>query len=301
MKKLSIITINFNNRDGLRRTIESVVAQTTRDFEYIVIDGGSTDGSIDVIKEYEEYIDYWVSEPDKGIYNAMNKGVQQAHGEYCQFLNSGDWLFSNIVIEIVLPFLDRHQFNIITGYTNTIADNGLISRNSNSNPKYLCLHHLLNTSLAHPSSFIDKNLLIENPYDENMKIVSDWKFFVESYLKDIKFACLNFDVAFFDTTGISSQQATFARNEGAMLRDKIAHPCLLNEIQVITPEILEIFNSIKQSYRLRRLIILVCKCIVKLYAFIKPSGITNANNKHQVLSPIILPKNQIKNYHILRN
>lgn len=97
--KLSIITINYNNREGLRKTIESVVAQTTREFEYIVIDGGSTDGSVDVIKEFSDYIDYWVSEPDKGIYNAMNKGVKVAHGDYCQFLNSGDWLYdSNVEI-----------------------------------------------------------------------------------------------------------------------------------------------------------------------------------------------------------
>ena len=88
--KLSVITINFNNRDGLRKTIESVVNQTYNDFEYIIIDGGSTDGSVDVIKEYADRIDYWVSEPDKGIYNAMNKGIDVAKGEYCIFMNSGD-------------------------------------------------------------------------------------------------------------------------------------------------------------------------------------------------------------------
>jgi glycosyltransferase involved in cell wall biosynthesis len=88
--KLSVITINYNNAIGLRKTIESVVNQTFRDYEYIIIDGGSTDGSVDVIKEYADKIDYWVSEPDKGIYNAMNKGVAAAHGEYTNFLNSGD-------------------------------------------------------------------------------------------------------------------------------------------------------------------------------------------------------------------
>lgn len=81
-RKFSIITINYNNKEGLRKTIESVVGQSFRDFEYIIIDGGSTDGSIEVIKEYAGKVDYWVSEPDKGIYHAMNKGVLQAHGEY---------------------------------------------------------------------------------------------------------------------------------------------------------------------------------------------------------------------------
>ena len=97
--KYSIITVNFNNRDGLRKTIESVIHQTCRDYEYIVIDGGSTDGSVDVLKEYDKNIDYWVSEPDKGIYNAMNKGITQAHGEYLNFMNSGDCFYDKNVLE----------------------------------------------------------------------------------------------------------------------------------------------------------------------------------------------------------
>ena len=83
----SIITINFNNCDGLRRTIESVVNQTNADYEYIVIDGGSTDRSVDVIQKYSDRISYWVSEKDDGIYNAMNKGVRHAHGDYLVFMN----------------------------------------------------------------------------------------------------------------------------------------------------------------------------------------------------------------------
>jgi len=83
--KLSIITVNLNNAAGLQKTIESVITQTFTDYEYIIIDGGSTDGSVDVIKQHADKITYWVSEPDKGIYNAMNKGILQAKGEYCLF------------------------------------------------------------------------------------------------------------------------------------------------------------------------------------------------------------------------
>ena len=90
--KLSIITVNLNNRDGLKKTIDSVISQTFKDFEWIVIDGGSTDGSRELIEQYVNHFAYWVSEPDKGVYNAMNKGVKKAKGEYLQFLNSGDWL-----------------------------------------------------------------------------------------------------------------------------------------------------------------------------------------------------------------
>lgn len=95
----SIITVNYNNKEGLRKTIESVIHQTYRDFEYIVIDGGSTDGSAEVLKEYDKDIDYWVSEPDKGIYNAMNKGIAQAHGDYLNFMNSGDCFYDKNVLE----------------------------------------------------------------------------------------------------------------------------------------------------------------------------------------------------------
>ena len=90
MTKVSVITISYNNAEGLRRTIESVVAQNYSDYEYIIIDGGSTDNSRQIIESYADHISYWVSEPDKGVYNAMNKGIAQATGEYLHFLNSGD-------------------------------------------------------------------------------------------------------------------------------------------------------------------------------------------------------------------
>ncbi|MFT4805390.1 MAG: glycosyltransferase involved in cell wall biosynthesis, partial [Psychroserpens sp.] len=104
--KLSIITINFNNAVGLKKTIESVVNQTSNDFEYIVIDGGSNDGSVDVIKEYEAKVSYWVSEVDKGIYHAMNKGILLAKGDYLEFLNSGDILVNETVIQKIIPELN---------------------------------------------------------------------------------------------------------------------------------------------------------------------------------------------------
>ena len=97
--KLTIITINYNNLEGLKRTVESVLNQTWQEFEYIVIDGGSNDGSAEYIESQSEHIDYWVSEPDKGIYNAMNKGIAKARGEYLLFLNSGDHLYSAKVLE----------------------------------------------------------------------------------------------------------------------------------------------------------------------------------------------------------
>ena len=91
---LSIITVNLNNCDGLQKTIDSVVGQTFTDYEWIVIDGGSMDGSRELIEQYADCLAYWCSEPDNGIYNAMNKGISRATGEWLLFLNSGDSLFN---------------------------------------------------------------------------------------------------------------------------------------------------------------------------------------------------------------
>src|SRR6478735_1115877 len=113
--QLSIITINYNNLQGLQKTIESVVSQSFKDFEYIIIDGGSTDGSKVLIEKYSESITYWVSEKDNGIYPAMNKGIQVANGEYLLFLNSGDWFYENTTLSMAIPML--RPFDIVYGNT----------------------------------------------------------------------------------------------------------------------------------------------------------------------------------------
>ena len=105
--KLSIITINRNNAAGLRDTMQSVVSQTSRDFEYIVVDGASTDGSVEVIKELAPLFGdglKWLSEPDNGIFSAMNKGIRMAEGTYCLFLNSGDSLYNSQVVDEFVQF-----------------------------------------------------------------------------------------------------------------------------------------------------------------------------------------------------
>ena len=99
MTKISIITINYNDKIGLSKTINSVLNQSWQKFEFIVIDGGSNDGGLEVIEQHKDKIDYWVSEPDKGVYNAMNKGIKVAKGEYLIFMNSGDTFYDDNVLE----------------------------------------------------------------------------------------------------------------------------------------------------------------------------------------------------------
>lgn len=172
MKKLSIITINYNNCLGLSKTLESVINQTITDFEWIVIDGGSSDGSRELIEGNKQHMTFWCSEPDTGIFNAMNKGVGKASGEYCLFLNSGDRLHSNTVIEDVLPLLCGEDF--ICG-DECVVDSLYNKIRIRKNPDVFEKFHLLVGCLWHQSTFIRTSLLKERPYEETISIVGDWE------------------------------------------------------------------------------------------------------------------------------
>ena len=203
--KLSIITVNLNNANGLSKTLESVASQTFTDYEHIIIDGGSTDGSVAIIKEYEQKYNgvpghlYWVSEPDKGIYNAMNKGIKVASGEYCLFLNSGDWLVKNACIRNALDQGSIIKEDIIYGKSQT-------NKGELTYPKALDLAFFAKGTIAHQSTFIKTSLFKEiGYYDESLKIVSDWKFWMQAivihqcshrYIPEI--------ISFFEYGGISS-------------------------------------------------------------------------------------------------
>jgi len=203
--KLSIITINLNNAEGFRRTIESVVSQTFTDFEYIVIDGGSTDSSIDVIKQYADKMTYWVSELDAGIYNAMNKGILQAQGEYCLFLNSGDWLADE---NVVLDFFDANlNEDIISGHI-FFFDNGNAVLNKSIKKEDLNYGLFYDGSIFHPSTFIKRRLFLDTGlYNENFKIVSDWEFFFKALIiNNCSYNYFDRVISYFDLTGISNQQ-----------------------------------------------------------------------------------------------
>ncbi len=198
---LTIITINLNNATGLSRTVQSVVNQNYIDFEYIIIDGGSTDNSVDVINKYRDKINHWVSEPDKGIYNAMNKGIQQANGAYLLFLNSGDELDNVESLASINTILLEED--II--YTNLIIKDTQ-SKYTKEYPKTLSFNYFLTDSLPHPATFIKKNLFERiGYYDEELKICSDWAFFINAICKHnatYKYFNTNLSVFYFD--GISS-------------------------------------------------------------------------------------------------
>ena len=220
--KLSIITINYNNRDGLRKTIESVVNQTWQEFEYIIIDGGSTDGSVEVIKEYADRIDYWVSEPDKGIYDAMNKGIDQAKGEYCLFMNSADTIYEKTTLEKVNAELDGTD--IISG--KTITD----TRTVLTPPPIINFSFLYQSMINHQSMFICSAIMKKHKYDTSYKIVSDWKFLIECLvLNNGTYKALEPIIALYDTSGLSSLNKDLLQQEKCQILSAIIPNRILTE------------------------------------------------------------------------
>lgn len=174
--KLSIITVNYNNCDGLQKTIDSVICQKWRDFEWIIIDGGSTDGSKALIEEYQDHFAYWCSEPDRGIYNAMNKGIARARGEYLQFLNSGDVLYSPTCLEEVFK-LDI-QSDIVEGIV-LRSDNKKVLQKYSGN----VVERLIMATINHQGAFIKRSLFNDYLYREDYKVVSDWIAWIDWLIK----------------------------------------------------------------------------------------------------------------------
>ena len=208
---ISIITINLNNKDGLKETIDSVINQTYSDIEYIIIDGGSTDGSVDIIKEYNDKISYWISEKDKGIYNAMNKGIRVSTGDYLLFLNSGDHLIENNVLEKVFPYLDGTDFVYGNEWKVNERNRGNIPYEA-VYPNKLDESFFRRTSLPHQSTFIKRELL-KDGYNENYKIISDWILFRESWKNGKTYKHMPFIVSVYDCSGFSNQNSGLMNNE----------------------------------------------------------------------------------------
>ena len=174
--ELSIITINYNNLEGLQKTINSVVSQTWRNFEWIVIDGGSTDGSKELIEKYQDHFTYWCSEPDKGVYNAMNKGIAKAGGEFLLFMNSGDMFVDERVIDEFISAGWSEDY--ITG--DVILDGDVTRIMTYPDEKDMDLDYMRHGVLCHQSSFIHRSLFTRyGVYDETMHIAADWKFALE--------------------------------------------------------------------------------------------------------------------------
>ncbi len=255
--KFSIITVNLNNRPGLERTVSSVISQTNQDYELIIIDGGSTDGSVDIILHYKSHISYWVSEKDKGIYHAMNKGISAASGEYCYFLNSGDYLVRNTLFEDLLK-MDLGA-DIVSGNLLRIRKNGkyrTIMPHDKPTLHKLCIH-----SLSQQATLIRRELFNEiGLYNESYRIVSDFDFFLKALISFKKsYQKIDINFSYFNLNGISNNPDYF------ILAKKELLACLKNNFPDMADDLME-YSSFYNS-NIGQLIRLLQQK-KKLYSFI---------------------------------
>lgn len=237
--KLSIITINYNNAEGLRKTLASVAVQTYANIEHIIVDGGSTDNSVEVIRDYSQspianrHEIRWISEKDKGIYNAMNKGIRMAKGEYIQILNSGDILFDANVTQQMIERLNQissqreEKIGILYGNMTKVNAQGKVVGKSGYTE--YSLRQFYSSTLNHDCAYIRKDLFEEyGLYDENLKIVSDWKWYLQAIgLGRVKPEYVDIDVTIFDDGGISETNLALRNAERRKVLEELLPPAVL--------------------------------------------------------------------------
>jgi len=194
---ITIITVVYNTQRYIRQTIESIITQSYNYIEYIIIDGGSTDGTVDIIKEYESHISYWSSEPDDGIYDAMNKGISKATGDYIAFINADDWLERNALEEVV-KVAREGSVGYIYGDLNQIRDERVVGVHVADLGRYR-----QNTPIGHQALFVQSKILKEIPFDTRYKIMADYDSMVKLIKMDIPHRYIAKPLANFRKEGFS--------------------------------------------------------------------------------------------------
>lgn len=233
---LSIITINRNNAAGLEETMQSVAVQNFKEFEYIIIDGASTDESVEVIKKYESQFSHltWVSEPDSGIYNAMNKGLRMASGDYIQILNSGDCLASPDVAERMQKALEKAgNPPILYGNMIKCFPDGRRLVDKCFAGQEITMLGMYTGSLNHDPAYIRRDLFGKyGYYDESLKIVSDWKWYLQAIiLGGEKPQYVDMDVTLFDMTGISETNKELDKAERKQVLGQLFPQAIISDYE----------------------------------------------------------------------
>ena len=270
---LSIISVNLNNSTGLQKTIKSVLSQNFTDFEYIIIDGGSTDGSNDIIKHYANKIAYWVSEPDKGIYNAMNNGISMAKGEYLLFLNSGDWLVDENILSKV--FKISRTADIVYGNIYEVMPNGSKKLQVSLSEEKLSLANFnsnKHSTVQQPAAFIKRTLFEKGMFDESYKIIADIKFFIDRIvIQNCTVDHLNYVITNFDMKGISSNPSNWGQTieERNRIFRELLPPRILKDyelfFQIKDSPLLNHIPFLEKTSGLNRLIVRFVIWSIKIY------------------------------------
>lgn len=201
MPRVSVITVVYNSKDAIEKTIRGVLEQTYPNIEYVVIDGGSNDGTVDIIKKYEGKIDYFISEKDTGVYDAMNKGIEQASGEWINFMNAGDTFCDEKVIEnILLNLQDKDPVDLIYGDAIEITP-------QKSRKKIIASVDLSElwkgAKFGHESLFTRASIIKKNKFDLSYRVSSDYDFIMKCFSLGYTFKKINIDVLLFSPPGFS--------------------------------------------------------------------------------------------------
>lgn len=277
--RLSIVTINYNNAEGLRKTLTSVATQTYRSIEHIIIDGGSTDGSVDVIREYVLKVEnrrtrvknvIWISEPDNGIYHAMNKGLRKATGSYVQILNSGDVMAADDVTERMVMETERLEYPaILYGNMMKAYYKGKIVRDTCGDGMYTpeSFLYFYKGTLNHDCAYIRRDLFEKyGLYNERMKICSDWEWYVRAIvLGGERPIYTNIDVTIFDMNGVSEsggKNAELIKIERREYLESILPPAILHDYDAFSFPVLQ-YQRLKK-YHLWGLVYFIERVLFKL-------------------------------------
>ena len=259
--KYSIITVNLNNANGLEDTINSVFCQTCHDYEFIIIDGGSSDNSKAIIEQSQNGIDYWISEPDKGIFNAMNKGIMASHGDYLIFMNSGDCFKNGKVLEETLPYLGA---DFVIGQIES-KDNHEIMNYELSDISMMTFYK---GAIPHQATFHKRSLFDNSLYDEKLKISSDWKFFFQKLIiENASYTSAPVVICSFDTCGISNTNSILATEERNQIISESIPERVLKDYERYKDkdcEMLELIPQFKYTRNINRIITGFTKMILHL-------------------------------------
>ena len=266
--RLSIITINRNNVEGLEKTMQSVASQTFMGFEYVVIDGASTDGSVEVIKRLEPRFAHlkWVSEPDKGIYNAMNKGLRMASGDYIQILNSADCLASDDVTERMLAALEKvGRPSIIYGNMIKCFPDGKKKVDKCFAGEEITMLGMYMGTLNHDPAYIRRDLFEKyGYYDESLKVVSDWKWYLQAViLGGEQPQYVDMDVTLYDMTGISETNKDLDKAERKQVLEQLFPRAVLADYERFAFPIDQIKRLQKHPWAYKMVWVLE-RCLFKL-------------------------------------
>lgn len=211
---VSIVTVTYNASDFLEETIKSIISQTYPSIEYIIIDGGSTDNTLDIIHSYEKYISKWISEPDQGIYDAMNKGISMASGSLIGIVNASDYLSVDAVRFVVDAFVKHHDVGIVHGDINMLNEDGTFFKRKHPNPDLS--QHYKGMQIHHPTVFVRKQVYDEvGTFDLQFKISADFDLILRCVNAGVKFHYIPEVISNFRLGGVSTQRQKLAHEDCA--------------------------------------------------------------------------------------